>query len=194
VTFRDQPPRAALERLVDPPRRLRDRILDAHEAEEIPSPSPRPDAVDVVCWTPLGGARRSTRCDADGGGDEGENPLATLLADPSIPGDIDGVVAHTLVLDVDGPVRSITVDYGSLDAAATPDHDVRVRTEADRTLDAGWRVTAEGGLVVRFADPPAADALFVEYGVTRNPAGGRHTVDVVLDDERTVEARLVVLG
>jgi hypothetical protein len=191
VTFRNRPPRAALERLVDPPRRLRDRTLDAHEAEEVPSPSPRPDAVDIVCWTPLGGERRSTRCDAGGGGGE---PLATLLADPSTPGDVEGVVAHTLVLDVDGPVRSITVDYGSLDAAATPDHDVRVRTETDRTLDAGWRVTAEGGLVVRFADPPSADALFVEYGVTRNPAGGRHTVDVTLDGERTVEARLVVLG
>jgi len=174
---------------------MRDRTLDAHgvdvAASLSASPSPRPDTVDVACWTPLDDDRQSGHRDTS---DPDVDPMATLLADPSTPGDAGSAVAHTLVFEVEGPVRSIRIDYGPLDAAVTPEQAVRVRTETDRSLDVGWRVTADGGLVVRFADPPTADALFVEYGVTRNPASGRHTVDVVVDGERTVEARLVVLG
>ncbi|MFC7172953.1 hypothetical protein ACFQL0_05505 [Haloplanus litoreus] len=112
--FRDRPPRAALERLFQPPLRLRDRTLDAHEADgspsPLPSPSSRQDAIDVACWTPLGDDRRSPHRDTS---DPDVDPMATLLADPSTPGDAGSAVDHTLVFEVEGPVHSIGVDYGS---------------------------------------------------------------------------------
>ncbi|WP_251341458.1 hypothetical protein [Haloplanus halophilus] len=188
-------PRATLEALVDsPPPSLRDRALDgAGSPPAIRRPSPRPATVDVTCWTPLGDVAAADAPET--GGDPAPEPMATLLADPAIPGDLDVAVDHTLVLDVEGPVRTVRVDYGSLDAAATSDHAVRVRTDDGRRVDGvSWRVADDGAFVVRFDDPPTDGALFVEYGVTRNPAGGRHTVDVVVNGERLTAARLVVLG
>ncbi|MFD1632595.1 hypothetical protein ACOZ4L_07350 [Haloplanus ruber] len=187
-------PRAALEALVSPPPpRVRDRSVDTGgNTGPTVAPSTRPDAVDLACWTPLAeGQPRSGWADAEGG----RPPTATLLADPAVPGDTGGPVEHTLVLGATTPVRTVRVDYGSLDAAAARTRDLQVRTDDDRTVEAtSWQVTTDGALVARFADPPTDCTLFVEYGVTRNPAGGHHTVGVVVNGRRPVEARLVVVG
>jgi hypothetical protein len=183
---RRQPPRTTLERLVArPPPRVRDCAFDADDsAAGLPAPSPRSDSVDVACWTPVGDDPTATPA-----------PRTTLLADPSLPGDADGPVAHTLVLEVDAPTRSVAVDYRSLDAAVVPERGVRIRTDDDEDVAvAETRVAADGRFHVTLAEPRTDGALFVEYAVTRNPPGGNHAVGVVVDGTRETEARLVVLG
>lgn len=187
-------PRAALEALVSPPPpRIRDRSLstDGNTGPTV-TPSAQPDAVDPVCWTPLvEGRPRAGRTEAGGG----RPPTATLLADPAVPGDAVGPVEHTLVLGATTPVRTVRIGYDSLDTAAAQTRGLRVRTDDDRTVEApSWQVTTDGALVARFADPPTDCTLFVEYGVTGNPAGGHHTVDVVVNGRQPVEARLVIVG
>jgi hypothetical protein len=138
----------------------------------------------VACWTPVGSAPDTTR----------PEPRATLIAAPATPGAVDAVV-HTLVLEVDGPMASVEIDYRPLDAAVVPEDGVRVRTDDDRPIAVDEACAADDGtFVVRFADPPTDGALFLEYSVTKNPDGGRHTVGVVVDGERHTEARLVVVG
>lgn len=184
-----RPPRATLERLVaPPPPQVRDRAFDAVDPDAaVETPSPPPDAVDVACWTPVGDDRRGPATTDD--------LRTTLLADSSLPGDAAGPVAHTLVLEVDVPTRTVTVDYRSLDSAVVPDHGVSVRTDDDEAVAVGEaRVADDGTFSVTFAEPQTDGALFVEYAVTRNPPGGRHTVDVVVDGVRETEARLVVVG
>lgn len=177
-----------------PPPRLRDRAIGDGEASQ-PSPTgsgntapsdplARPDTVDVACWTPVGSVPDTPRSEL----------RATLLAAPATPGAVDGVV-HTLVLEVDGPMASVEIDYQPLDATVVPEHRVRVRTDDDRPIavdDA--RVADDGTFAVTFADRPTDGALFLEYSVTQNPDGGRHAVSVVVDGERHTEARLVVIG
>jgi hypothetical protein len=187
---RRQPPRTALERLVTrPPPRVRDRAFDGDgpttaPADGLGAPSPRSDTVDVACWTPVG--------------DDSAAPSdlrTTLLADPSLPGAADAPVAHTLVLEVDVPTRSVAIDYGGLDTAVLPERGVRVRTDdADTVAVAEAHVTDDGRFHVTLAESRTNGALFVEYAVSRNPSGGNHAVDVVVDGVRETEARLVVMG
>jgi hypothetical protein len=164
---------------------------------EAPQPSPaggdgpirsespaRADTVDVACWTPVGSTPDTTR----------PEPRATLIATPATPGAVDAVV-HTLVLEVDGPMASVAIDYRPLDAAVVPEDGVRVRTDDDRPIAVDEARVADGGtFAVTFADRPTGGALFLEYSVTKNPDGGRHAVDVVVDGERHTEAGLVVVG
>jgi hypothetical protein len=195
---RRRPPRATLERLVSrPPPRVQDCAVDA-DGEGVAAPrtdgavadvtESRPDGVDVACWTPVG----------DGEGSEpAESPdlRTTLLANPSLPGGADDTVTHTLVLEVDAPTGSVAVDYRSLDVAVVPAHGVRVRTDDGEAVAVSEaRVADDGTFRVAFAEPRTDGALFVEYDVTRNPSGGKHAVDVVVDGEREGEARLVVVG
>lgn len=142
----------------------------------------------MACWTSVGGGKQR---------DSGttEDLRTTLLADPSLPEVAGGPVAHTLVLEVDVPTRSIAVDYRSLDSAVVPDHGVRVRTDDDESVPVSEaRVANDGTFSVTLAEQQTDGALFVEYAVTRNPPSGRHTVDVVVDGVRETEARLVVVG
>ena len=189
-----RPPRATLERLVSrPPPRAQDCLPGADWGSSTPRadglvvPSPRSDTVDVTCWTPVGDDRNGSTA-TDG-------LRTTLLADPALPGGTDGPVAHTLVLEVDVPTRTIAVDYRSLDSAVVPDRGVSVRTDGDETVAVGEAsVTDDGTFEVTLAEPQTDGALFVEYAVTRNPSGGRHTVEVIVDGIRKTEARLVVMG
>lgn len=172
-----------------PPPRLRDRTLDADGGDPVPSASPpETNVVDVACWTPV-----STSGEAASG--VPSEPRATLLAEPSVTGAADGPVAHTLVLEVDGPMASVELDYRPLDATVVPDRRVRARTDDDRpiAIDESW-ISADGTFTVAFAERPTSGALFLEYSVTRNPDGGQHAVSVVVDGERRTEARLVVVG
>jgi len=149
---------------------------------------PAPSAtVDVACWTPVASPPDTTP--------DRREPRATLLAEPSLPGTTDTPVSHTLVFEVDEPTASVELDYRRIDAAVMPDHGVRVRTDDDRsvTVDEA-RVADDGTFLVTFARQPTDGALFLEYSVTQNPDGGRHTVGVVVDGERETEARLVVVG
>jgi len=187
------PPRATLERLVSrPPPRVWDRTFDgggstAARTDGLVAPPPRPDTIDVTCWTPVGDDQRHDPAAT-------EDLRTTLLADPSLPGATAGPVAHTLVLEVDVPTRSVAVDYRSLDAAVVPAHGVSVRTDADEAVAVSEaRVADDGTFEVTFAEPQTDGALFVEYAVTRNPSSGRHAVDVVVDGIRETEARLVVM-
>lgn len=173
-----------------PPPRLLDRTLDAASRDDgVPATAispPGSDTADVVYWTRVGSP--------DSAPDTHE-PRATLLAEPSLPETPDRPVVHTLVLEIDGPTGSVELDYGPLDAAVVPERGVRVRTDDDRSVPvAESRATDDGTFAVTFADRPADCALFLEYRVTRNPDGGRHTVDVVVDGERRTEAGLVVIG
>ena len=119
----------------------------------------------------------------------------TLLADPSLPGAADAPVTHTLVLEVDVPTRSVAVDYRDLDTVVVPERGVRVRTDDDDAVAvAEARVAADDRFHVTLAEPRTEGALFVEYAVSRNPSGGNHAVDVVVDGVRETEARLVVMG
>jgi hypothetical protein len=185
-----RPPRSTLERLVEPPPRLRDRALDADAAGDAPDPTW--DALDrsppeVSCWLPRGGP--SSRPDERPRGE----PKAALLADPSLPGATDGV-AHTLVLEPSAATTTVRVDYGPLPTAAESAHHTRVRTpEGERIGGFAARTGADGSLALAFDAPRTDEALFVEYDVTRNPTGGRHAVDVVVDEVHAT-ARLVVLG
>ncbi|MFB6101528.1 MAG: hypothetical protein ABEJ73_03075 [Haloplanus sp.] len=182
-------PRSTLERLVRPPPRVRERTLDGAVRRGARWSASHPDTVDVACWTPLGSRPRP------GEGEGKPDPSAALLADPSTPGDATDTIAHTLVMEVEEPVRSVRVDYGSLDAAVETTHGTRVRTDDGRAVGGvEAREDDDGRLVVSFADPPTDGALFVEYGVTRNPRGGRHVVDVIVNGDRHAEASLVVLG
>jgi hypothetical protein len=177
-----------LERLVSrPPPRLRDRALDAVDPDTVTvSPSRRADTVDVACWAPVEPVDEATT---------DPEPRTTLLADPSLPGATDGPVTHTLVLEVDAPTRSISVDYRSLDASVVPDHGVRVRTDDDESVAVSEaHATHDGTFGVRLAEPQTDGALFVEYAVTRNPAGGQHVVSVVVNGVRETAAQLVVVG
>jgi hypothetical protein len=172
-----------------PPPRVLDCAFDAAEHEGGPAvPSPRPEFVDVACWTPVGdGPTRDPATTPD--------LRTTLLADPSLPGATDDPVAHTLVLEVDVPTRSVAVDYGGLDTSVMPECGVRVRTDDDDAVAvAEARVAADGWFHVTLAEPRTDGALFVEYAVSRNPSGGNHAVDVVVDGVRETEARLVVMG
>ena len=183
---RPRPPRAVLERLVAQfPPRVRDRTLDAPPSDTTAAPPPRSAIVEVACWAPVAGP--------DGPSADPE-PRTTLLADPAAPGGTDGPVSHTLVLEVDAPTRSVAVDYRSLDASVVAAHGVRVRTDDGDTVPVSETRTDDGAFVVTLAEPRTGGALFVEYDVTRNPSGGRHTVGVVVDGERETEARLVVIG
>jgi len=182
---RPRPPRAVLERLVAQfPSRVRDRTLDAAEsAVSVAAPPSQPATVEVTCWTPMAGPSPDPE------------PRTTLLADPAAPGGTDAPVSHTLVLEVDAPTRSVAVDYRSLDAAVVPDHGVHVRTDdGDPVAVSEARVAGDGTFEVTLAEPRTDGALFVEYAVTRNPSGGRHTVGVVVNGARETEARLVVVG
>jgi hypothetical protein len=181
---RRQPPRSTLERLVSPPPRVRNCALDAADHDVGPAaPSPRSGSVDVACWTPVAGPAATP------------NLRTTLLADPSLPGAVDAPVVHTLVLEFDVPTRSVAVDYGGLDTAVLPERGVRVRTDADDAVAvAEARVADDGRFHVTLAEPRTDGALFVEYAVRRNPPGGNHAVDVVVDGVRKTEARLVVMG
>lgn len=88
----------------------------------------------------------------------------------------------------------MAVDYRPPDAAVVPDHGVHVRTDHnDPVAVSEARVAGDGTFEATLAEPRADGALFVEYAVTRNPSGGRHTVDDA-DGERETEARLVVVG
>jgi hypothetical protein len=176
-----------LERLVTrPPPRVRDRTLDAADLDAAgPAPSPRPGTVDVTCWTPVGDPA------ADAVGSE---PRATLLAEPPLTDATDGAVAHTLVLEIDAPTRSVTVDYRSLDAAVLPDRGVRIRTDDGEAVAVADATIDDDALRVTLTDTLTDGALFAEYAVTRNPTGGRHTVGVTVDGDRETEARLVVIG
>jgi hypothetical protein len=184
------PPRTTLERLVSsPPPRVRDRALGGDgpttaPADGLVAPSPRSATVDVACWTPVGDDSAATH-----------DLRTTLLADPSLPGAADAPVAHTLVLEVDVPTRSIAVDYRGLDTAVLPERGVRVRTDDDAAVAVDEaRVAGDGTFHVTLAEPRTDGALFVEYAVTRNPSGGDHAVGVVVDGVRETEARLVVMG
>jgi len=186
---RRQSARTTLERLVSsPPPRVRNCAFDAAEHEDAPAdPSPRPASVDLACWTPVAGST----------GDSAATPdlRTTLLADPSLPGTADTPVAHTLVLEVDVPTRSVAVDYRGLDTAVVPERGVRVRTDDDDAVAVDEaHVTDDGRFHVTLAEPRTDGALFVEYAVRRNPPGGNHAVDVVVDGVREAEARLVVMG
>ena len=188
------PPRATLERLVSrPPPRVWDRTFDgggstAARTDGLVAPPPRPDTIDVTCWTPVGDDQRHDPAAT-------EDLRTTLLADPSLPGAADDPVAHTLVLEVDVPTRSVAIDYGGLDTAVLPERGVRVRTDdADTVAVAEAQVTDDGRFHVTLAEPRTDGALFVEYAVSRNPSGGNHAVDVVVDGVRETEARLVVMG
>ena len=195
VSRRNRPrrsPRATLERLVSrPPRRVRDCSFDVDDRESangVVGPSPRSDTVDVACWTSVGG-------DQQRGSDTMEDLRTTLLADPSLPEATDGPVAHTLVLEVDVPTRSVAVDYQGLDSAVVPERGVRVRTDDDEVVAVDEaHIGADGRFHVTLAEPRTDGALFVEYAVSRNPPGGSHTVGVVVDGVRETEARLVVMG
>jgi hypothetical protein len=185
-------PRATLEGLVShPPPRLRDRALDAvsrgnGDAPVVAHSPPEPGTTDVTYWTPIGSPDSTP---------DPREPRATLLAEPSLPGTADRPVAHTLVLEVGGTTASVELDYRPLDVAVVPERGVRARTDADRSIPvAESRLTDDGTFAVTFAERPADCALFLEYQVTRNPEGGRHTVDVVVDDDRRTEAGLVVVG
>ena len=187
MSSRRRPPRVVLERLATQlPPRVRDRTLDAAESDvAVATPPPRPATVDVTCWTPIAGP---------GGASSAPEPRTTLLADPAAPGGADGPVSHTLVLEVDAPTRSVAVDYRSLDASVVSAHGVRVRTDDGDPVPVSEARVTDGAFVVTFAESRTGGALFVEYDVTRNPSGGRHTVGVVVDGERETEARLVVVG
>lgn len=176
-----------------PPPRVRDSAFDgdgptAAPVDGLGTPSPRSATVDVACWTPVGD-------DSTGGPTATPDLRTTLLADPSLPGAADAPVAHTLVLEVDVPTRSVAVDYGGLDAAVMPERGVRVRTDDDDAVAvAEARVAADGRFHVTLAEPRTDGALFVEYAVSRTPSGGSHAVDVVVDGVREAEAQLVVMG
>jgi hypothetical protein len=183
---RRQSARATLERLVSPPR-VRNCAFDAAEHEDAPAgPSPRSESVDVACWTPVAGPTDDAAATPD--------LRTTLLADTSLPGAAETPVAHTLVLEVDVPARSVAVDYGGLDTAVMPERGVRVRSDDDAVTVDEVRVAADGRFHVTLAEPRTEGALFVEYAVSRNPSGGNHAVDVVVDGVRETEARLVVRG
>jgi len=153
-------------------------------------PLPRSDTVDVACWTPV-----VDETDDALSTTERREPRATLLAAPALPGEPDGPVTHTLVLEVDAPTCSVAVDYRPLDTRVVAADGVRVRTDGDDPVAVSEaRVAADGTFHVTFADGQTDGAVFVEYGVSRNPSGGRHTVGVVVDGERHTEARLVVVG
>jgi len=181
---RPRPPRAVLERLVAQfPSRVRDRTLDAAEsAVSVAAPPSQPATVEVTCWTPMAGPSPDPE------------PRTTLLADPAAPGGTDAPVSHTLVLEVDAPTRSVAVDYRSLDASVVAAHGVRVRTDDGDVVPVSEARAEDDAFVVTLAEPRTGGPLFVEYDVTRNPSGGRHTVGVVVDGERETEARLVVVG
>jgi hypothetical protein len=185
---RPRSPRAALERLVATrPPRIRDRTLDAAVSDPaVVTPLPRSAAVEVACWTPIDGTSAASA---------GNEPRATILADSSGPDGTDAPVSHTLVLEVDTPTRSVGVDYHALETSVVPDRGVRVRTDdGDRVAVTGAHRAPDGTFVVTPAEPRTDGALFVEYDVSRNPSGGRHTVGVVVDGEFETEARLVVVG
>ncbi|MEF8855832.1 MAG: hypothetical protein V5A16_00265 [Haloplanus sp.] len=191
-------PRATLKRLVShPPPRLRDCVLDADGAGSrtsradggtpaVSGPPPASVTTGVACWTPIESPDPTS----------GPRELrATLLAEPSLPGTTDGPVTHTLVVEVDEPTASVELDYRPLDATVMPERGIRVRTDDDRSVPVSeFRMADDGTFVVTFADSPADGALFLEYQVTRNPDGGRHTVGVVVGGSRRIEARLVVVG
>jgi hypothetical protein len=172
-----------------PPPRVRDRTFDGDgpttaPADGLAAPSPRSATLDVACWTPVGDDSATQ-----------SNLRTTLLADPALPGAADAPVAHTLVFEVDVPTRSVAVDYRDLDTAVLPERGVQVRTDdADTVAVAEAQVTDDGRFHVTLAEPRTDGALFVEYAVSRNPSGGNHTVDVVVDGVREAEARLVVMG
>jgi hypothetical protein len=186
---RRQSARTTLERLVSPPPpRVRNCAFDAAGHEDAPAgPSPRPESVDVTCWTPVAAPTDDAATTPD--------LRTTLLADPSLPGAADAPVTHTLVLEVDVPTRSVAVDYRDLDTVVVPERGVRVRTDDDDAVAvAEARVAADDRFHVTLAEPRTEGALFVEYAVSRNPSGGNHAVDVVVDGVRETEARLVVMG
>jgi hypothetical protein len=139
----------------------------------------------MMCWAPVAGPDEPS---AD------SEPRTTLLADPAAPGGTDGPVSHTLVLEVDAPTHSVAVDYRSLDASVMAAHGVRVWTDGGDVVPVSEARVEDDAFVVTLAERRTGGALFVEYDVTRNPSGGRHSVDVVVDGERETEARLVVVG
>jgi hypothetical protein len=158
-----------------------DASTDRFAVPALPSPP-----VDVACWTPVGGeTAESTRA---------PGLRTTLLADPSLPDSADTPVVHTRVLEADVPTRSVAVDYGDLDTAVVPERGVRVRTDDADVVVAESHVADDGRFRVTLAEPRTGGALFVEYAVSRNPPGGNHAVDVVVDGVREAEARLVVMG
>jgi len=182
---RGRRPRVTLERLLcDRPSRLQDCRLDGDALTPVTDhPRPPAGATDVTCWTPVDDRQASPD----------PEPRATLIAEPAL-GD-DTTVTHTLVLEIDGPTRSIAVDYRPLDTTVIPERGVRVRTDDDDAVTVREaRLTDGGQFVATVADPPSDGALFVEYAVSENPASGRHSVEVTVDGERQVEVRLVVLG
>jgi len=69
-----------------------------------------------------------------------------------------------------------------------------VRTDDGDVVPVSEARAEDDAFVVTLAEPQTGGALFVEYDVTRNPSGGRHTVGVVVDGERETEARLAVVG
>jgi hypothetical protein len=171
----------------------------------LPHPDPLADGVAVDCWTPARGATvpagvagartgSGTGAGADGSaGDDDADLAATLVPEPAVPGETAAV--HTLVLRADGPVASIRVDYGRLDAGASSPPDLRVSTADGRTADdVAVDVAPDGTLAVALPEPETDAALFLEYGMTRNPSGDRHVVDVVVNGDRRTEARLTLLG
>jgi hypothetical protein len=175
-----------VDRLLAPPARLSDRRLDEASVLDAAGATP-PDPSSL--GDPLPGDAPVRRARLPGA--SATSLSARLFADPPLSG-VAGAT-HTLVVGADGPVSSLRIDYG--DFAPALRGPPRAQADGDPVRDAEAQTDGDGSLTIRFGRPRTADAIVVEYDVSRNPpTGERHPVEVVLDGRVATDADLPLLG